>query len=129
MREGAYPVKRARELRKRLTPQEARLWVYLRTLRADGFHFRRQAPFKGFFLDFVCFGSRLVVEADGGHHNEAVQADHDAMRDAILARAGLKTMRIQNGEIDRNFDGVVCHIRRELGIDDAPEGALQYLRA
>jgi hypothetical protein len=38
-------------------------------------------------------------------------------------------MRIQNSEIDRNFDGAVCDIRRELGIDDAPEGALRYLRA
>ncbi|MGI9169806.1 MAG: endonuclease domain-containing protein, partial [Caulobacteraceae bacterium] len=57
-------VHRARELRKALTPQEARLWPRLRALRVNGFHFRRQAP----FLDFVCFKRKLVVEIDGGQH-------------------------------------------------------------
>jgi very-short-patch-repair endonuclease len=32
----------AAELRKEPTPAEAKLWAYLRTLREDGIHFRRQ---------------------------------------------------------------------------------------
>ncbi|RYF25757.1 MAG: DUF559 domain-containing protein [Comamonadaceae bacterium] len=59
------PVQRAREMRKALTPPEARLWACLKRLRAEGFHFRRQAPFRGYFLDFVCHGRRLVIEVDG----------------------------------------------------------------
>ncbi|MFZ0074289.1 MAG: DUF559 domain-containing protein, partial [Xanthobacteraceae bacterium] len=32
----------ARALRKRLTPQEVKLWVHLRSWKSLGFHFRRQ---------------------------------------------------------------------------------------
>ncbi|HEY2050710.1 MAG TPA: DUF559 domain-containing protein [Caulobacteraceae bacterium] len=46
-----------------MTPHEARLWIYLRALRAKGFRFRRQVPLKGYYVDFVCFRSRLVIEA------------------------------------------------------------------
>ena len=87
---------RARDLRKAMTPHEARLWVYLRTLRSRGFHFRRQAPLKGYFVDFVCFRSRLVIEADGGQHTEDVQAAHDSVRDAVLTKAGFRVLRFDN---------------------------------
>src|SRR5258708_24049858 len=87
--ESGATTKRARELRKTLTPQEACLWLQLRLLRADGFHFRRQAPLLGFYLDFVCFRRRLIVEIDGSQHaDDDRQIDHDAMRDAILRKAG-----------------------------------------
>ena len=112
------PTARARELRKTLTPQEARLWAHLRPLRADGFHFRRQAPFKGFYLDFVCFKQRLVIELDGGQHNDETQAAHDAMRDAILARAGFKTLRFWNADVNANLDGVLRDILLALGIPE-----------
>jgi very-short-patch-repair endonuclease len=58
----------ARALRKRMTPQEVKLWVKLRELKPLGFRFRRQAPIDRFIVDFVSFGSRLIVEADGGQH-------------------------------------------------------------
>ena len=61
----------ARALRKRMTPQEVKLWVKPRELKALGFHFRRQAPIGHFIVDFVSFGSRLIVEADGGQHGIA----------------------------------------------------------
>ena len=112
--------KRARELRKSLTRQEARLWLQLRALRREGFHFRRQAPLLGFYLDFVCFKHRLVVEIDGSQHGEVVQADHDAMRDAILRRAGFRTLRFWNSDIDANLDGVMVTIQQALGIPPSP---------
>jgi very-short-patch-repair endonuclease len=76
-----------------MTLQERRLWSRLRRLREDGFRFRRQAPFRGYYLDFVCFDRRLVVELDGGQHADVPQADHDAVRDAILARQGFTVLR------------------------------------
>ncbi|MFI4936776.1 MAG: endonuclease domain-containing protein, partial [Caulobacterales bacterium] len=111
---------RARELRKRLTPQEARLWLELREMRSDGFHFRRQAPLLGFYLDFVCFRRRLVIEIDGGQHAEDVEADHDAMRDAILRRAGFRTLRFWNTDINTNLDGVMETIQRALASPPSP---------
>jgi hypothetical protein len=47
-------IKRAGEMRKVMTPPEIRLWLALRRLRSEGFHFRRQVPIRGYFLDFVC---------------------------------------------------------------------------
>ncbi|HEV2363040.1 MAG TPA: DUF559 domain-containing protein [Caulobacteraceae bacterium] len=109
---------RARGLRKVMTPHEARLWVWLRGVRAEGYHFRRQAPLKGYFVDFVCFRGRLVIEADGGHHVEGRQAEHDALRDEVLARAGFRVLRIPNDAIRYELDGVARTIRRALAIKD-----------
>jgi very-short-patch-repair endonuclease len=112
--------KRARELRKSLTRQEAQLWLQLRAMRSDGFHFRRQAPLLGFYLDFACFKHRLVVEIDGSQHGEDVQADHDAMRDAILRRTGFRMLRFWNSDIDANLDGVVVTIQQALSNPPSP---------
>ncbi|MBA3812537.1 MAG: endonuclease domain-containing protein [Caulobacteraceae bacterium] len=112
--------RRARELRKTLTPPEARLWLQLRGLRSEGFHFRRQAPFRGYYLDFVCFNHWLVMEVDGGGHNDQVQADHDAVRDRILKRQGFHTLRLSNGDINTNMAGVMEAIMAVLGSPAGP---------
>jgi len=96
---------RARALRKAMTPQEVKLWVQLRQLRSQGFHFRRRAPLEGYILDFVCFKHRLIVEVDGNQHGEDAGLAHDARRDARLAEQGF--LRFWNHEVDANLDGVV----------------------
>lgn len=101
-------------MRSALTPPEARLWVTLRHLHADGFHFRRQAPFDHYFLDFVCHAHRLVVEVDGAQHGEPDQARHDAQRDAYLARHGYRTLRFAAFDVLGNLEGVVAAIRLAL---------------
>jgi very-short-patch-repair endonuclease len=85
-------IARARALRRDASPPERRLWGWLRTLRQDGYHFRRQAPFRGYVLDFVCYSECLVIEVDGAHHGAGAQRSHDAMRDAVLAREGFRTL-------------------------------------
>ena len=60
----------ARGLRKRMTPQEVKLWVHLRSWRTRGLHFRRSIVRAMYFIvDFVCLKHRLIVEVDGGQHN------------------------------------------------------------
>ena len=119
--ESGATTKRARELRKTLTSQEARLWLQLRIMRAEGFHFRRQAPLLGFYLDFVCFKHRLIVEIDGSQHaDDPIQADHDAKRDAILSRAGFRTLRFWNSDVSANLDGVVQTIQLALQNPPSP---------
>jgi very-short-patch-repair endonuclease len=105
---------RARELRRDMTEPEIILWSRLKRLRAEGFHIRRQAPFRGYFLDFVCFERRLVVELDGGHHSEAGQAQHDEIRDAVLRREGFQVLRFWNSAVRQNLDGVMYSIRAAL---------------
>jgi very-short-patch-repair endonuclease len=72
---SAVPLGVARALRKRMTPQEAKLWVALRTLRPAGFHFRRQVPIGPYVVDFACLKHRLIVEVDGGQHGLSDRAE------------------------------------------------------
>lgn len=84
------PTKRdlSKELRRRMTPEEAILWRMLRTNRARGFHFRRQQVIAGFVADFYCHTAKLVIEVDGGIHDQ--HAEYDAERDCVLEARGLR---------------------------------------
>jgi very-short-patch-repair endonuclease len=99
-----------------MTPHERQLWSRLRQLRERGYHFRRQAPFRAYYLDFVCFDRRLVIELDGGQHNDERQAEHDAVRDAILAREGFTVLRFWNTSVMADVDAVMDEIVRTLDV-------------
>ena len=96
---------RAKELRKRMTPQEKILWEHLRTNRLGGLHFRRQQVIDGFIADFYCHESGLAIEIDGPSH----QADqkYDQERDQVLTHRGFRVLRIKNREIRNNLEGVL----------------------
>ena len=102
---------RARTLRRSATPPEARLWIFLRTLRCEGHHFRRQAPFRGYILDFVSYTDRLVIEIDGAQHGHETQAAHDATRDRVLTGEGFHTQRFLAADVFQNLEGVTIAIR------------------
>ena len=105
----------ARKLRKTMTPQEVRLWQHLRALKSEGHHFRRQAPIETYIVDFACFRARLVIEIDGSQHGTAAHARRDATRDATLAAAGFRVLRVWNNNVDGNIDGVMQAIMTALG--------------
>ena len=58
---------RRKDLRKNQTPQEEKMWWYLKDKRL-GVKFRRQHSVSGYILDFYCKEKRLIVEIDGGIH-------------------------------------------------------------
>jgi very-short-patch-repair endonuclease len=104
----------ARSLRKNLTPQEVKVWSYLRFWRARGLHFRRQSPRKGFIVDFVCLKHCSVVGVDGGQRNLETHAARDRERDEELSRAGFRDLHFWNSDVDRNLDGVLQTIDAAL---------------
>ena len=69
-----------------MTDAEQALWESLRMRQMAEAKFRRQQPIGPYIVDFVSFGSSLVVEADGGQHTR--QADYDAKRTAWLEGQG-----------------------------------------
>ena len=97
-------------MRKTLSPPAARLWRQLKALRAEGLQFRREHPFAGYYLDFVCLSRRLVVEVDGEHHGLPDQARHDARRDSVLSREGFLVVRYAARDVMTNLDGVLAGI-------------------
>ena len=104
----------ARKLRKRLTPQEVKLWVKLRELKTPGFHFRKQSPIGPYIVDFVCFSQAIVVEVDGGQHNLPDGTRKDAERDRFLVAQGFRVLRYWNFDVDKNLDGVLEDILSRL---------------
>jgi very-short-patch-repair endonuclease len=97
-----------------MTEPEVWLWGRLKRLHAHGFHFRRQRPFRGYYLDFVCADRLLVIEVDGGQHNDPLQAEHDAVRDEVLKRAGCLVMRFSNSAVRTDINGVMDAIALAL---------------
>lgn len=100
-----------RTLRRNMTDAEKLLWQRLRSGQLNGYKFRRQHPFGDFILDFVCLGNRLVIEIDGGQHNESVK---DALRDQVLGEAGFRVMRFWNNQVLNEIEAVVQAIWFEL---------------
>jgi very-short-patch-repair endonuclease len=100
----------ARQLRRALTPPEARLWVALKGRALADLRFRRQHPIGPYVLDFFCAGARLAVEVDGESHGFGNRSERDERRDAWLAERGVRTLRIPAIEVRDNLDGVVTMI-------------------
>src|SRR5579864_9126904 len=111
--ERAARTKRARTLRAESTEVERKLWSLLRGRRLAGVKFRRQVPIDRYFADFACVEAKLVVELDGGQHND--QADYDEQRSKTLEACGWRVVRFWNSDVIENADGVADTILAELG--------------
>jgi len=99
----------ARKLRANCTNAEAALWSRLRDRQLEGIKFKRQQPLEGYIVDLVSFEKRIVIEVDGGQHNQ--DDGRDAMRDAELAANGFRVLRFWNNEVLTNLDVVLETIR------------------
>ncbi len=97
---------RAKQLRKNSTDAERALWRVIRSRQLGGYKFRRQQPLGPFVVDFVCLEARLVVEVDGGHHDEAEDRAHDQRRSQWLEGAGFRVMRFWNHDVLNQLDSV-----------------------
>lgn len=101
----------ARLLRKLETPQEKKLWNFLRTKPKD-IKFRRQHPFKDYIFDFYCHKAKLVIELDGHQHKSNQQYDKD--RTEVIESYGLKVIRFENREVDDNFEIVIKKLMKYI---------------
>ncbi|HEY9867286.1 MAG TPA: DUF559 domain-containing protein, partial [Candidatus Obscuribacterales bacterium] len=81
----------ARRLRRELTPAESILWEALRGRQLDGLKFRCQHPVGKFILDFYCPSVKLVIEVDGGIHDQ--QQEYDQARTEKLEAFGYRVLR------------------------------------
>ena len=101
----------ARRLRVDQTEAETVLWNRIRNRQIDGHKFARQVPILGYICDFVCRDLRVVVEVDGGQHNESMA---DALRDGRLTEGGYRVLRFWNNDVLGNIEGVLTVIQAEL---------------
>lgn len=84
----------------------------------DGLKFRRQEPIDNYIVDFVCYETRIIVEADGGQHDGS---ESDAVRDGYLKAQGFTVLRFWNTDILTNIQGVLSAIQTKCrGIHPPP---------
>ena len=107
---------KARELRKNMTTQERKLWSILRKKSLNNLKFRRQYPIGDYIVDFICHEKNLIIEVDGGQHNETKNKIYDKIRTRFLESKGFKVIRFWNNEIDENIEGVYFEILRVLDL-------------
>ena len=79
---------------------------------------------------FFCPAAHLVVELDGGHHNDDETAKRDRERQLWLESEGYRVIRFWNSEIARDLNAVLERIYVELyGSREAEVEPLKHRRS
>ena len=101
----------AKTLRKKeqTTESEKLLWYYLKNRKLDNFRFRRQVAIGNYIVDFLCPEKKLIIELDGGQHNDNAIIIKDNEKTKYFNSLGYKFLRFWNTEIDNNIE-IVCEI-------------------
>ncbi len=105
--------RRARELRDGMTVAERVLWKRLRYENL-GPKFRRQHPIGQFIVDFYSRECNLVIELDGGVHQETEIHERDEAREEYLKSLGLCVKRYKNTDVLDHLNDVVADIRASM---------------
>ena len=103
------------ELRKSLTPAEARLWSSLKASQLEGRKFRRQHSVGGYILDFYCPSERLAVGLDGQVHKGEAAREYDHERKLFLEFYGIRVIRFNNFLVFEDIDFVLGNIHACFG--------------
>jgi len=114
MKKSQKEIDFCRQLRQEQTEAERILWTRLKSKQLEGMKFRRQQPIGLYIVDFVSFDKRLVVEVDGGQHNEEDMRKRDNSRTMRLNKSGYQVLRFWDNEVLLNLDGVLEKIRQAL---------------
>ena len=94
----------AKNLRKRMTPEEKKLWYDF--LRNYPIRFQRQKTIDNYIVDFYCHQAKLIIEIDGIQHLTDEQLLKDNKRTNILKLYNLQVLRFSNTDINHDFDSV-----------------------
>ncbi len=111
-------IENSRQLRKNMTPQERKLWCIIRNRQFFGYRFRRQFPIGQYIVDFICREKKIIIEIDGGQHNEIKNIQYDNKRTEYLMTEGYKVIRFWNNEIDKNLVGVYEKLKEVFNVTD-----------
>ena len=113
----ARPTAKARNLRNNATEAERILWRAISARKVSGIRFNRQVPIVPFICDFVARSINLVIEVDGGQHNE----DVEAQRTRYIEALGFRVIRFWNNDVLGNIEGVIKEIERVIANMPSPD--------
>ncbi len=99
--------KNAKKNKDNPTEAEKIMWEVLKGKQLEGYKFRRQHIIDNYIVDFVCLSRRLVVEIDGGYHNDPEVQENDKLREDYLKEKGYTVLRFFNDEVFQDIDNVL----------------------
>ncbi len=108
----------ARQLRKKENTTEAEklLWYYIKNRQLNNCRFRRQVAIENYIVDFLCPEKKLIIELDGGQHNEDRNIEYDNERTKHLNDLGYKVVRFWDNDVFKNMKNILESIYEELNI-------------
>ncbi len=108
---GASPMlfELAKQLRGRTTSAEEILWNKIKT-NEWRLKFRRQHPIAIYVADFYCHKLKLVIELDGGYHENKEVKIYDETREKDINQFGITILRFKNEDVISNIQGVLTKI-------------------
>ena len=110
---------RAREHRNNPTEAEEILWKAIRNNQL-GCKFRRQQAIHVYIADFVCLDLKLIIEVDGGYHEEENQRYIDEQRTHDLNALGYRVVRFTNEEVLENLSNVIKKLQSYIAESQVP---------
>jgi very-short-patch-repair endonuclease len=110
MRAPAQTFRKAKRLRRVMSPPEVLLWNRLRQRAPGKPVFRRQHPIGPYVLDFYCAAAHLAVEIDGISHDMGERPQRDAQREAWLKQHGVTVIRFSASDLMRSLDEAAAAI-------------------
>ena len=96
-----------------MTSAEAMLWKLIKNKQL-GAKFRRQHSIGNYVVDFYCPELRIVIEMDGGIHNEINIMSNDEARDHYLLSQRIKVIRFNNQELFTDENRVLQEIKETI---------------
>jgi very-short-patch-repair endonuclease len=114
MRSLRYVSELAKDLRKKPTPAEEKLWVALRKHQMDGVRFHRQRAWGRYVLDFYAPSVKVAIEVDGEIHQKVEQKEYDRERELDLASHGLQVIRFTSQQILGDSDYCLAEIHKAI---------------
>ncbi|MCW3117449.1 MAG: leucine--tRNA ligase, partial [Chitinophagaceae bacterium] len=99
--------------RKNPTEAEDIIWQRIRNNQL-GIKVSRQHGVQGYIVDFALMEVKLVIELDGGYHNEEDQKIYDKARTEYLKEFDLELIRFTNDEVINNTEEVINKIKAAI---------------
>lgn len=103
-------------MRNNQTPQEQKIWSIIRNRQFYGYRFLRQYCIGSYIVDFICRSQKIIIEIDGGQHNNPKDIEYDKQRSNYLNSKGYRVLRFWNSDVDSNIEGVYKTLKSEFKI-------------
>lgn len=107
----------AKQMRKEPTEAENAFWKIATSGQLEA-KFRRQHIIGDYIVDFVCFEKKLIVEIDGGYHDDVEQQIEDNLRSEELKDYGFAILRLRNEEVIGNPEEVIRKVKLAMWLSE-----------